>query len=79
MLLPLNALVFGLCRRTDTPFKDEGKGHRRKRFIRTMKRNKGNREKMWAGQTAPFFAHGKAKRPTRGLFVNAGVISVRDL
>ncbi len=25
------------------------------RFIRTMKRNTGNREKMWAGQTAPFF------------------------
>ncbi|TFY92764.1 hypothetical protein DYL59_02035 [Pseudomonas kairouanensis] len=25
------------------------------RFIRMMKRNTGTREKMWAGQTAPFF------------------------
>ncbi|AXJ03552.1 hypothetical protein CFN16_05230 [Pseudomonas fluorescens] len=50
------SLVSGLCRRIDTPFKEEGNGHRRKRFIRTMKRNTGNREKMWAGQTAPFFA-----------------------
>ncbi|MBD0684601.1 hypothetical protein CGA22_08680 [Pseudomonas sp. PSB18] len=25
------------------------------RFIRMMKRIKGIREKMWAGQTAPFF------------------------
>ncbi|PCM49678.1 hypothetical protein CP335_10875 [Pseudomonas fluorescens] len=50
-----NSLVSALCRRTDTPFKEEGNGHRRTRFIRTMKRNTGNREKMWAGQTAPFF------------------------
>ncbi|GEM_PF-2269418 len=55
LLLLGNSLVFRLCRRTDTPFKDEGKGHCRMRFIRTMKRNTGNREKMWAGQTAPFF------------------------
>ncbi|KAB0490214.1 hypothetical protein F7Q95_11205 [Pseudomonas psychrophila] len=25
------------------------------RFIRMMRRKKGTREKMWAGQTAPFF------------------------
>ncbi|QJP94133.1 hypothetical protein C6Y56_05820 [Pseudomonas fluorescens] len=52
---PGNSLVSGLCRRIDTPFTEEGNGHRRTRFIRTMKRNTGNREKMWAGQTAPFF------------------------
>ncbi|PRB55328.1 hypothetical protein CQ009_15505 [Pseudomonas sp. MYb2] len=55
LLPPQNSLVSELCRRTDTPFKEEGNGHRRKRFIRTMKRNTGNREKMWAGHTAPFF------------------------
>ncbi|KOY03047.1 hypothetical protein AM274_09520 [Pseudomonas nunensis] len=71
LLMPRNSLVSGLCRRIDTPFKEEGKGHRRTRFIRTMKRNTGNREKMWAGQTAPFFACRKAKRPARGLFENA--------
>jgi hypothetical protein len=48
-------------------------------FIRMMKRTKGNREKMWAGQTAPFFACRKAKRPVRAFFENAGVISVRGL
>ncbi|PQP05970.1 hypothetical protein C5612_04870 [Pseudomonas frederiksbergensis] len=79
MLLVGNSLVFELCRGIDTPFKEEGNGYRRKRFIRTMKRNTGNREKMWAGQTAPFFVRRKAKRPTRGLFGNAGVISVRGL
>ncbi|KAB0516004.1 hypothetical protein F7R05_01845 [Pseudomonas koreensis] len=55
LLSPGNSLVSALCRRTDTPFTEEGNGHRRTRFIRTMKRNTGNREKMWAGQTAPFF------------------------
>ncbi|ATE76035.1 hypothetical protein C1X67_07660 [Pseudomonas sp. FW305-62] len=49
------------------------------RFIRTMKRNTWNREKMWAGQTAPFFACRKAKRPARGLFGNAREISVRGV
>ncbi|OXR32893.1 hypothetical protein PSUM_12680 [Pseudomonas umsongensis] len=55
LLLAVKTLVSVLCQRIDTPFKDEGKGHRRKRFIRMMKRNTGNREKMWAGHTAPFF------------------------
>ncbi|KAA0946709.1 hypothetical protein FQ186_06495 [Pseudomonas sp. ANT_H14] len=30
------------------------------RFIRMMKRNTGTREKMWAGQTAPFFCPQKS-------------------
>ncbi|MDT9677415.1 hypothetical protein F6R97_23035 [Pseudomonas sp. JV414] len=72
LLLVGNSLVSELCRRIGTPFKEEGNGHRRKRFIRTMKRNTRNREKMWAGHTAPFFACRKAKRPTRGLFENTG-------
>ncbi|MVV51872.1 hypothetical protein EJA72_27065 [Pseudomonas sp. PB120] len=63
-----NSLVSELCRRTDTPFKEEGNGHRRKRFIRTMKRNTGNREKMWAGQTAPFFCLQKSKKALVGPF-----------
>ena len=67
LLLPGNSLVSGLCRRIDTPFKEEGKGHRRTRFIRTMKRNTRNREKMWAGQTAPFFACRKARSKDRSL------------
>ncbi|PTC19948.1 hypothetical protein C0J26_08115 [Pseudomonas baetica] len=74
-----NSLISGLCRRTDTLFKDEENGHRRMRFIRTMKRNTGNREKMWAGQTAPFFARKKAKRPVRAFSSSARQISVRGL
>ncbi|KAE9645276.1 hypothetical protein EJA70_11275 [Pseudomonas sp. PB103] len=60
-----------------------------------MKRNTGNREKMWAGQTAPFFCPQKSqrrrvgdsvegiaqkqKRPLRAFFSDAGQISVRGL
>nr|POA14493.1 hypothetical protein C1892_10820 [Pseudomonas sp. MPBD7-1] len=49
-----------------------------------MNRIKGIREKMWAGQTAPFFClrfleSGKAKRPARGLFSERWVISVPGL
>ncbi|QDV97338.1 hypothetical protein FFH90_024775 [Pseudomonas sp. ATCC 43928] len=68
MLLVGNPLVFELCRRIDTPFKEEGNGHRRMRFIRTMKRNTWNREKMWAGQTAPFFCLQKSKKARKGPF-----------
>ncbi|PWB32646.1 hypothetical protein DCO47_16150 [Pseudomonas sp. NDM] len=65
------------------PFTEEGNGHRRRRFIRMMKRNTGNREKMWAGHTAPFFAcrkviSAKSKKARKGPFhSNAGQISVR--
>ncbi|MVW89104.1 hypothetical protein EI969_24735 [Pseudomonas sp. PB101] len=68
LILKGKALVWRLCRRTDTSFKDEGNGHRRTRFIRTMKRNTGNKEKMWAGQTAPFFCPQKSKKALVGPF-----------
>ncbi|AUO45075.1 hypothetical protein C1C98_06265 [Pseudomonas ogarae] len=49
-----------------------------------MKRIKGIREKMWAGQTAPFFClrfldPKKQKGPQGAFSTNAGVISVRGL
>ncbi|MCG6573857.1 hypothetical protein EGM97_03945 [Pseudomonas sp. AF32] len=51
------------------------------RFIRTMKRIKGIREKMWAGQTAPFFClrfvSGQQKGPQGAFKTYAGTISVR--
>ncbi|EPJ95977.1 hypothetical protein CFII68_05839 [Pseudomonas sp. CFII68] len=70
---PGKILISVLCRRIDTPVKDDGKeGHRRTRFIRMMKRIKGIREKMWAGQTAPFFARDflirKSKKARKGPF-----------
>ncbi|UZA70437.1 hypothetical protein EZZ81_20265 [Pseudomonas viridiflava] len=37
-------------------FKDEGQGHRMRRFIRMMKRDYRDQEKMWAGHTAPFLS-----------------------
>ncbi|PTC30968.1 hypothetical protein C9382_07725 [Pseudomonas aylmerensis] len=55
------------------------------RFIRTMKRNTGTREKMWAGHTAPFFClqesesrHPETQKGPQGAFLEGGdAISVR--
>ncbi|AOE64194.1 hypothetical protein AXG94_21340 [Pseudomonas corrugata] len=44
------------------------------RFIRMMKRIKGIREKMWAGQTAPFFC----LRIGNGLLGNASTDALRS-
>ncbi|KAB0500882.1 hypothetical protein F7R06_23315, partial [Pseudomonas moorei] len=38
-----------------------------------MKRNKGNREKMWAGQTAPFFRPWKSKKAHNRLCENLAI------
>ena len=59
---PRNSLRSALCPRIGTAIKERWlKERRRMRFIRTMKRNTGTREKMWAGHTAPFFACRKVK------------------
>ncbi|TWR57194.1 hypothetical protein FIV35_06330 [Pseudomonas rhodesiae] len=85
MNFPWNSLTSALCPRIDTAIKERWfKEYRGMRFIRMMKRNKGTKEKMWAGHTAPFFAcrkvkagPGNAKRPARGLLRNGEAISVR--
>ncbi|HFL7942105.1 TPA: hypothetical protein ACG5DM_005227, partial [Pseudomonas putida] len=59
----LNPLVFELCTGTCTGIQDEGQGHRKKRFHQEDVWDKqGLRKKMWAGQTAPFFARRKTKK-----------------
>ncbi|MGY2958449.1 hypothetical protein ACVWWT_003694, partial [Pseudomonas sp. TE6349] len=57
MHILLRSLVFELCTRTRTGTQEERQGHRKKRFHQDDVQDKqGLRKKMWAGQTAPFFA-----------------------
>jgi hypothetical protein len=80
LLLLGNVLLSVLCQRIDTATREGGQGHRRDAIHQDDEKEHRDQGKNVGGSYRPFFLPVyKAKRPARGLFGDAVVISVRGL